>query len=274
MGAIISRLSWVRLSPAQRQLGSSPVLEMLGTTSLFLPSIVGAVVSGFNVATTVWQLYLILFSPLWLKILVWLCELVLYPASLCSLVVGCQYTTNSFRNSMQLETNTIVEHILNVAWAMMRSVLVWGFILSRCLHIRCHCSFGCFCCLGMPQCFFVFVKFLELISQNLHRKRFFFCGEIQTFMSANCFSLLTNKTASSRERTKVQFRFVVVFVYFIWVCSSNANFVFGKCALNLVESCHIMHRMEQTWVFIHFNSFVSFCTAKTTKTQNNIPICL
>ena len=56
---------------------------------------------------------------------------------------------------------------------MMRSVRVWGFILSRCLHIRCHCSFGCFCCLGMPQCFFVFVKFLELISQNLHRKRFF-----------------------------------------------------------------------------------------------------
>ena len=36
---------------------------------------------------------------------------------------------------MQLETNTIVEHILNVVWAMMRSVLVWGFILSRCLHI-------------------------------------------------------------------------------------------------------------------------------------------
>ena len=159
LGAIISR--------------STPTVG-LGTTSVFLPSIVGAVVSGLNVATTVWQLYLILFSPLWLKILVWLCELVLYPASLCSLVVGCQYTTNSFRNSMQLETNTIVEHILNVAWAMMRSVLVWGFILSRCLHIRCHCSFGCFCCLGMPQCFFVFVKFLELISQNLHRKRFFF----------------------------------------------------------------------------------------------------
>ena len=69
MSVIISQLAWVRLSPAQPH--SWAVLEMLGTASLFLPSIVGAVVSGFNVATTVWQLYLILFSPLWLKILVW-----------------------------------------------------------------------------------------------------------------------------------------------------------------------------------------------------------
>ena len=156
---------------------STPTVGLLasalnGTTSLFLPSIVGAVVSvhGYHCLAVVFDF----FFPLWLKILVWLCELVIYPASLCSLVVGCQYTTNSFRNSKQLETNTIVEHILNVVWAVMRSVLVWGFILSRCLHICCHCLFGCFCCLGMPQCFFVFVKFLEFISQNLHRKRFFF----------------------------------------------------------------------------------------------------
>ena len=109
LGAIISR--------------STPTVE-LGTTSLFLPSIVGAV-SGFNVATTVWQLYLSFFL-LWLKISMWLCELVLYPASLCSLVVGCQYITKSFRNRVQLEINTIPAHII---WDRLRC-LFWTMLFG------------------------------------------------------------------------------------------------------------------------------------------------
>ena len=68
LGAIISR--------SAPTVGQAPVLEMLGTTSLFLSSIVGAVVSGFNVDTTVWQLHLSFFST-WLEILMCLCEYIL-----------------------------------------------------------------------------------------------------------------------------------------------------------------------------------------------------
>ena len=193
----------------------------------------------------------------------WLCELVLYPASLCSLVVGCQYITKSFRNSVQLEINTIPAHIIwgsftllvldNVVWVMIRSVLVWGFILTT-LPAICYSLPSFVWMLLLPWYAAMFLCFCKVFGVDISKsapKKIFFCGEIQTFMSENCFSLSTNKTASSRDRTKLQFRFIVIFVYFIWVCSSNANFVFGKCALNLVESCHIMHRMEQTWVFIH-----------------------
>ena len=178
LGAIIYRQ---RLQSGFLPVLFSPVLEMHGTTSLFLSSIVGAVVSGCNMDTTVWQLYLSFFL-LWLKISMWLCELVLYPASLCSLVVGCQYITKSFRNRVQLEINTIPAHIIwgsftllvldNVVWVMIRSVLVWGFILTT-LPAICYLLPSFVWMLLFPQCFFVFVKFLELIFQNMHRKRFF-----------------------------------------------------------------------------------------------------